>query len=358
MKVDTGSSGKSELGTGTDENVESGFNTKVGVVDMDRVSSIEIDEESVELNSCRGESVCSTNIDSSISNDETAIVAETCSDRTEADGLSCSLVTGPASDVTGEVTTSVDLVGNICKLLTDIPGTAVELPANRVVVTVNGVVAVAMGVVTMAKGMVAMVKNVVATVNDVVNEADVDIYNVLDSGIDVENKTVVDTATDVAIGDMLDIDLGNTNKGVTAIEELGNVARVDVYTILDGATVLGDSEDTLDNRDCVVVDRVIVVNDGSHVGFGVPMLGVAIGVPRICLLTRLPTGRLSQTYHPMTSRPILFVTFPLRMFLSITMAMSAECVISPQPLIQKSSTPVVRRPLTPTFPGPATKTRV
>ena len=189
-------SGESELVTGTDENTESGLNAN-RLVDMDKVSSTEIDEESVELNSNRGERVSSTKVDSSTGDDETAIVAETCSDKTEADSLTGSLVTGSDSEGTSDIMTSVDLVGNICKLLTDIPGTAVEL-AKCMVAMDKGVVTVAKGVVTIAKGMVATVKGVVATVNVVDTVADIDAYNVLDSGVDVNNESVVDTETDIA----------------------------------------------------------------------------------------------------------------------------------------------------------------
>ena len=99
--------------------------------------------------------------------------------------------------------------------------------------------------------------------------------------------------------------LGDTN------EELEPAAKVDVCEILECSSVLGDSVDTCEGVDCVVVELVTVVNGGSRVGTGVPMLGVALGVPRICLLKRLATGRLSHTYQPMTFRPILAVTFPL-----------------------------------------------
>ena len=291
MKPGVEPSGESELVTGTDE---SGLIAD-GLVDMDVVPSTEIDDESVELE-----------VDSSTDDGETAIVAETCSDKTEADSLTVSLVTGPASEGTSDIITSVDLVGNICKLLTDIPGTAVEL-AKYMVAMDKGVVTVAKGVVTMAKGMVVTVKGVVAMENVVDTVADIDAYNVLDSGVDVSNDSVIDTETDFASRDVV----GNTNEGVTAMAELEPAAKVDMYVILERSSVLGDSVDTCEGVDWVVVDLMTVVNGGSRVGSGVPMLGVALGVPRICLLRRLVTGRLSHTYQPMTPRPILSVTFPL-----------------------------------------------
>ena len=303
MKPGVEPSGESEPDTGTDENT--GLNAN-GLVDMDIVSSTEIDEESVELNSNRGERVSSTKVDSSTGDDETAIVAETCSDKTEADSLTGSLVTGPASEGTSDIMTSVDLVGNICELLTDIPGTAVEL-AKGMVAMDNGVVTVGKGVVTTANGMVVTVKGVVATVNVVDTVADIDAYNVLDSGVDVNNDSVVETETDIGPGDVV----GNTNEGVTAIAELEPAAEVDVCVILERSSVSGDSVDMCEGADCVVVELVTVVNGGSRVGSGVPILGVALGVPRICLLKRLATGRLSHTYQPITSRLILCVTFPL-----------------------------------------------
>ena len=214
-----------------DGNVESELNAEEGLAATDIVSLTEIDEENTELGTSRGEGVSCTETDSSISDDgEIANVVET---REPGGCTGVLLIVSPISDVSNGVTTSVDLVGNIGKLITDVTGMIVELPAN--------------GVVAIVKGVVAMLKDMVATVKGVVSVADVDIYKVLNSGVDVDNKTDVATACGVVMGYKLDDNLGKTNDGVTAIEELDKAVNVERNAALDGTTVLCESNNTLDD---------------------------------------------------------------------------------------------------------------